>query len=84
MLFLIIRTYINEWEGSGYFAGGFFGGLNENFVQLCKETAEAIETDLGREHPYIALWHDESHINRYFINHPPTIRLPPNCIFYYY
>lgn len=74
------NTYIHPWEGTGYYAGGFFGGLYENFVAACKQTAEAIETDLANYAPYIALWHDESHMNRYFIDHPPSVRLTPNCI----
>ena len=26
----------------------------------------------------IAVWHDESHINRYFIDHKPTVVLTPS------
>eukprot|EP00026_Physarum_polycephalum_P001033 Phypoly_transcript_01034.p1 GENE.Phypoly_transcript_01034~~Phypoly_transcript_01034.p1 ORF type:complete len:694 (+),score=124.93 Phypoly_transcript_01034:1677-3758(+) len=75
------RAYISYYEGTGYFAGGFFGGTYENFVKLCKEVAENIEADLRAEVPYIALWHDESHLNWYFVSHPPTIRLPPNYMY---
>jgi hypothetical protein len=83
LYFLTAPTYISAEEGTGYFAGGFFGGTYENFVRVCQEIAENIEADLRAEVPYIALWHDESHLNRYFVSHPPTIRLPPNCIFVY-
>lgn len=29
----------------------------------------------------MALWHDESHMNRYLIDHPPTVILPPAYCF---
>eukprot|EP00026_Physarum_polycephalum_P001802 Phypoly_transcript_01805.p1 GENE.Phypoly_transcript_01805~~Phypoly_transcript_01805.p1 ORF type:complete len:826 (+),score=108.69 Phypoly_transcript_01805:123-2480(+) len=74
-------AYISNWEGTGYFAGGFFGGYNAEFVQLCKEVASNIDRDLAMDPPYIALWHDESHLNKYFLLHPPTKRLTPDYMY---
>lgn len=63
-------------EGKIYFAGGFYGGKREEFFKLLKRTNEQIDKDLERD--YIAVWHDESHLNRYFIDHPPTLVLNPS------
>jgi histo-blood group ABO system transferase len=35
-----------------------------------------IETDLQKN--FIAVWHDESHLNRFFIDHLPTKILSPS------
>lgn len=29
-----------------------------------------------------AVWHDESHWNRYLVNHPPTLSLTPSYCWY--
>lgn len=46
--------------------GGFNGGLSEEYLNLCEELNKNIHDDL--ENNVIALWHDESQINRYIIN----------------
>ena len=33
------------------------------------------------ENGVIALWHDESHLNRYLIDNPPSITLDPSYCF---
>ena len=40
------------------------------------ETPTNIYTDLGKN--IIAVWHDESHLNRYFVDHKPTVILSPS------
>jgi hypothetical protein len=47
-----------------YIGGGFFGATKNNFIILCKKLDENITTDERKK--YIAIWHDESHLNRYF------------------
>lgn len=63
-------------EGSQYFAGGFNGGSREAFLKMAHAVTENIQTDLAKN--IIAIWHDESHINRYFIDNPPTKILSPS------
>lgn len=63
-------------EGSIYFAGGFWGGSRESFLKTCNEANQRIHTDL--KNGIVAVWHDESHLNRLFIDHPPTLVLTPS------
>ena len=47
-----------------YIGGGFFGATTNNFITLCERLDENITIDEKKN--YIAIWHDESHLNRYF------------------
>lgn len=69
-------AYVAPHKGSQYFAGGFNGGTRKEFLKLAKALTENIEKDLAKN--IIAVWHDESHINRYFIDNPPTLILSPS------
>lgn len=60
--------------GTHYFAGGFYGGSTTEFIKMANIITNNINLDLEK-HQYIALWHDESHLNRYFIDNPPKIIL---------
>jgi histo-blood group ABO system transferase len=57
-------------ESMQYFAGGFNGGLKDEYLKMSKTISENIDKDLQKN--YIAIWHDESHMNRYMIDNPPT------------
>ena len=70
------QAYVGHHEGSTYFAGGFYGGSCAEFFKLLETVTQAIECDLQKN--YIAVWHDESHLNRYFIDHRPTTILNPS------
>lgn len=61
-------------ERKWYYAGGFFGGSSKEFLKLCSTITARIQMDWDL-HKYIACWHDESHINRYFIDYQPTLVL---------
>ncbi len=65
---------VNSHEGTYYFAGGFYGGKNKSFLKAIKTIIDRIDNDLARG--IVAIWHDESHWNRYCIDHPPTVILP--------
>ena len=67
---------IAKHEGTHYFAGGFYGGIKREFFNLITFTMNQVEIDLEKK--YIALWHDESHLNRYFVDHKPTLILCPS------
>jgi hypothetical protein len=48
-----------------YFMGVLFGGKTSSFLDLCEKCAKSIREDL--ENGIIAVYHDESHLNRYFL-----------------
>lgn len=72
----ISRAYIDPKEDKYYFAGGFYGGIKNEFIKLIRTNSDNIQDDLKKS--YIAEWHDESHNNRYFIDNPPTKILSPS------
>lgn len=68
-------AYVAYNEGEYYFAGGFYGGKTSEFLAMNQTMYEHIEVDLGNG--IIPRFHDESHLNRYFIDHKPTLILSP-------
>ena len=66
-------------EGELYYAGGFNGGSTKRFLEMAEVLADRVTKDL--ENDVIALWHDESQMNRYLIDNPPTISLNPEYCF---
>lgn len=70
------KAYIGKKEGRYYFAGGFYGAEKNSFFHILKTNTARIEDDLRRG--IIAIWHDESHWNRYCIDFPPTLVLSPS------
>lgn len=69
-------SYVPYGEGKTYYAGGFNGGRTKNFLEMSEVIADRVNKDL--ENNVIALWHDESHMNRYLIDNPPTLELDPS------
>lgn len=70
------RAFIGQREGCYYFAGGFYGAERESFLHILRTNVARIEEDL--KHGIIAVWHDESHWNRYCIDFLPSIILTPS------
>ena len=66
-------AYISKDMDNRYFCGGFFGGKSSDFLNISRRLRDNIDIDLGNG--IVAIWHDESHINNYFLEHPPTIVL---------
>lgn len=66
---------MNRRRGT-YFVGAFYGGSVEEFLSLVAENKRRVDKDLEKN--YIAIWHDESHLNRYFIDFKPTKVLSPS------
>lgn len=69
-------AYIPNNQGKYYFAGGFNGGKTEEFVHMAHTMTQNIKRDL--ENGIVAVWHDESHLNRYYVNNEPTVILSPS------
>ena len=67
-------AYVAYNEGTHYFAGGFYGGTTQEFIKMADIITRNILIDIEKQN-YIAVWHDESHLNRYFIDNTPSIIL---------
>ena len=66
------EAYIPFGSTSRYFCGGFFGGDSSEFLSMSLKIKEMVEKDLSKG--IIAIWHDESHLNKYLsINSPSVI-----------
>ncbi len=72
----ISTACVAKHEGAHYFAGGFNGGSRGEFLKMARVITENIKKDLAKN--FIAVWHDESHLNRYFIDNLPTVMLSPS------
>ncbi len=70
------KACIFDHEGEQYFAGGFYGGEVEEVLNAIEVNVNNINDDLSRG--IIAVWHDESHWNRYCVDHKPTVILNPS------
>jgi len=53
-----------------YHCGGVQGGKKESYVEVCRILSENINSDLSKN--IIAVWHDESHWNKYLISNPDS------------
>lgn len=62
-----------------YFVGAFFGGSSREMIKLMQTCHENIQADFNNLDGYIARVHDESHLNRYFIDHPTQVLTPSYC-----
>ena len=61
---------VYAFEKMQYFAGGFNGGNSDEYLKMCESLSKNIDVD--NDNGITAIWHDESHMNRYFIDNPPT------------
>ena len=51
-----------------YYHGGVNGGRAKEYIEMCRTLNENIAQDY--QNGIVALYHDESHINKYFSDHP--------------
>lgn len=66
------QAYIPYGQGTSYYQGGFYGGRTKEMLLLSKWCASRIEEDLRKK--IIALYHDESYLNRYLLDcHPRAL-----------
>lgn len=57
------KAYMPIWAGKYYVCGGVNGGRSKDFLRMCEELKKRIDED--DKNGIVAIWHDESHINRY-------------------
>lgn len=60
-------------EGRQYHPGAFVGGSRDAFHRLASYVADAVDRDIQRG--VHAVWYEESHLNRYLVDHPPQLVL---------
>lgn len=63
---------ISANEGERYFMGALNGGESKAYLRLIDELGRRIEIDESRG--IIAIWHDESHLNRYAIDNKDYVK----------
>lgn len=64
-------AFVGKNEGVHYFMGGLNGGTSAAYLAMIDELERRVDVD--RTHDVIALWHDESHLNRYAIDHADLV-----------
>lgn len=72
----ISRCYVAPNEGEVYFGGGFWGFSQDEFWKFIDKSIEMIAIDA--DNGITPEWHDESVLNRYFIDNKPTKILTPS------
>ncbi|XP_078514963.1 histo-blood group ABO system transferase-like [Lissotriton helveticus] len=72
------QAYIPKTEGDFYYQANFFAGTPQEIYRLTKTCDQAIKTDDLKG--IIAVFHDESHFNKYLLHHKPTKILSPEYV----
>lgn len=67
------KAYLSSNQARHYFVSAFFGGVRAEFFRMIGEMKKQVDSDLMWD--YIAQYHAESHLNRYFHDNPPRIVL---------
>ncbi len=71
-------AFIYSGDNDRYYCGGFWGGETKTMISMFNVLEKNIDDDLLRG--IISTWHDESHLNRYFLdNHPTKVLSPSYC-----
>ena len=66
-------AYVNSEQNSLYVRGGFNGGRSDAFISMCRTLKHNI--DIDEKNGIVAVWHDESHITKYAIDHQKEAKI---------
>jgi hypothetical protein len=72
-------AYIPAGVGNYYFAGGLNGGITKYFIEAIETMDAMVKKDAANT--IIALWHDESHWNKYLLDKSYIKILPPSYLY---
>ncbi len=72
-------AFIANGAGTVYAQTAFFGGTTKAVLAMAADRNAAIEADNAQG--LVAIWHDESHFNRYIYDHPAEVVLSPSYCF---
>jgi histo-blood group ABO system transferase len=76
----ISTAFVKEDDAyHSYYQGCFVGGITDCFIRFCETITKNIDTD--DSNGVMAIYHDESHLNRYMIDNPPAKVLSPSYCF---
>lgn len=64
-------AYIPYDKGVYYFQSGFYGGRFKEILELVSQCARYAKIDM--DNGMMAIWHDESYLNKYLLDHKPKI-----------
>nr|XP_044634401.1 histo-blood group ABO system transferase 2-like isoform X1 [Equus asinus] len=72
------QAYIPEDEGDFYYAAALYGGSVAEVYRLATACHQA--TLIDKANGIEAVWHEESHLNKYLLYHKPTKVLSPEYV----
>ncbi|XP_040818773.1 histo-blood group ABO system transferase 2-like isoform X2 [Ochotona curzoniae] len=72
------QAYIPHGQGDFYYMGALFGGSVAEVQRLASACHQAMLLD--KANGIEAVWHDESHLNKYLLYHKPTKVLSPEYL----
>lgn len=70
------KAFIPYGKGEIYVTGSVNGGTSEGYLRMCRILAARTREDLSKN--IIALWHDESHLNKYILEYDHYRLLTPS------
>ena len=65
------EAYVKEPTPKNYYQGCLWGGQIKNVIPMMKTLKERVDKDY--ENDIIAVWHDESHLNKYLIENSSMV-----------
>lgn len=71
-------AYLPPHMRRAYYAGGFWGGRRDAVLALARDLDHDVAVD--EMNGVMAVWHDESHLNRYATVRSPKV-LPPSYVY---